>query len=72
MRHSQVLYDGANIPATKTPTINGVGEVWVDTQYEESASKGAANPSTITVVDAAGANTVEDQAKNCASRPEDE
>ena len=33
-----------------------MGEVWVDTQYEESAGKGAAKPSTITVVDVAGAN----------------
>jgi DNA-binding beta-propeller fold protein YncE/plastocyanin len=48
--------DGANIPALKTPTINGVGEVWVDTQYEESVSKGSAKPSTITVIDVAGAN----------------
>ena len=48
--------DGAAIPALKTPTIDGVGEVWVDTQYEESASKGAAKPSTITVVDVAGAD----------------
>ena len=39
------------ILALKTPTTAGVGEVWVDTQYEESASKGTANPSTITVVD---------------------
>lgn len=48
--------DGANIPATITPTTDGVGEVWVDTQYEESVSKGAAKPSTITVIDVAGVN----------------
>ena len=39
-----------------TPTIQGVGEVWVDTQYEQTVSKGAAKPSTITVIDVAGAN----------------
>ena len=38
------------------PSIEGVGELWVDTQYEESAGKGAAYPSTITVVDGAGPN----------------
>ena len=48
--------DGADIPPLKTPSINGVGEVWVDTQYEESVSKGAAKPSTITVIDVAGPN----------------
>ena len=45
--------DGANITAPSAPTTPGIGEVWVDTQYEESASKGKAYPSTITVVDAA-------------------
>jgi plastocyanin len=49
-------FDGTSIPALQTPSIEGVGEVWVDTQYEESAGKGAAYPSTITVVDAAGQN----------------
>jgi DNA-binding beta-propeller fold protein YncE len=52
----QATFDGDTIPAVKTPSIEGVGEVWVDTQYEESASKGSAYPSTITVVDAAGSN----------------
>jgi DNA-binding beta-propeller fold protein YncE len=42
--------DGANIPVLQTPATFGVGEVWVDTQYEESVSKGEAKPSTITVV----------------------
>ena len=42
--------DGADIQAVVPPVTDGVGEVWVDTQYEESASKGAAKPSTITVV----------------------
>ena len=44
--------DGANITAPSAPTTPGIGEVWVDTQYEESAGKGKAYPSTITVVDA--------------------
>ena len=48
--------DGANILAPVPPTTEGVGEVWVDTQYEETVSKGAAKPSTITVIDVAGSN----------------
>ena len=52
----QATFDGDVIPAQKNPTIKGVGEVWVDTQYEETVSKGAAKPSTITVIDVAGAN----------------
>ena len=49
--------DGAPIPVTTiTPTTDGVGEVWIDTQYEESVSKGGAKPSTITVIEVAGAN----------------
>src|SRR5262245_15913196 len=40
----------ATIPAVQKPAIPGVGEVWVDTQYELSASKGEAYPSTVTVV----------------------
>ena len=52
----QATFDGDVIPAQKNPTIKGVGEVWVDTQYEETTSKGAAKPSTITVIDVAGTN----------------
>ena len=52
----QATFDGDVIPAQKNPTIKGVGEVWVDTAYEQTASKGAAKPSTITVLDVAGAN----------------
>ena len=52
----QATFDGDVIPAPLNPGTAGVGEVWVDTQYEESAGKGAAKPSTITVVDVAGAN----------------
>ncbi len=52
----QATFDGDVIPAQKNPTTLGVGEVWVDTQFEESAGKGAAYPSTITVLDVAGTN----------------
>ena len=52
----QATFDGDVIPAQKNPTIKGVGEVWVDTQYEETVSKGPAYPSTMTVLDVAGAN----------------
>ena len=41
----------ARILGARKPETLGVGEVWVDTQYEESASKGKAYPSTMTVVD---------------------
>jgi hypothetical protein len=47
------FFDGEDIVAQTAPTTPGIGEVWVDTQYEESAGKGPAYPSTITVVDAA-------------------
>jgi len=50
----QEAFDGDTIPALKTPAIDGVGEVWVDTQYEHSAGKGDAYPSTVTVVDVEG------------------
>ena len=49
----QGFFDGEDIVAQTAPTTPGIGEVWVDTQYEESAKKGKAYPSTITVVDAA-------------------
>ncbi|MBH0203159.1 MAG: beta-propeller fold lactonase family protein [Nitrospira sp.] len=48
-------FDGDTIPDVKKPTIDGIGEVWVDTQYEVSQTKGAAYPSTVTVVDVEGA-----------------
>jgi DNA-binding beta-propeller fold protein YncE/plastocyanin len=50
----QGAFDGDTIPAVKTPAIDGIGEVWVDTQYEISAGKGAAYPSSMTVVDVEG------------------
>ncbi len=49
----QAFFDGEDIVALTPPTTPGIGEVWVDTQYEVSQAKGAAYPSTITVVDAA-------------------
>ena len=52
----QATFDGDVIPALKTPAIEGVGEVWVDTAYEQTVSKGPAYPSTMTVLDVAGAN----------------
>ena len=45
---------GDTIPAAQLPTTDGIGEVWVDTQYEVSQTKGAAYPSTVTVVDVEG------------------
>lgn len=45
--------DGEDIVALTAPGKPGVGEVWVDTAYEESAGKGKAYPSTVTVVDTA-------------------
>ena len=42
------------IPPVQPPTTDGIGEVWVDTQYELSQTKGAAYPSTVTVVDVEG------------------
>jgi DNA-binding beta-propeller fold protein YncE len=45
-------YDGGTIPVQVKPSINGVGEVWVDTQYELSAGKKANFPGTATVADA--------------------
>ncbi len=50
----QGAFDGENIPAVKNPSIDGIGEVWVDTAYEVTAGKGAAYPSTATVVDVEG------------------
>ena len=52
----QGAFDGDTIPPVKTPATDGVGEVWVDTAYEQSAGKGAAFPSTATVLDVAGTN----------------
>ncbi|CUS33697.1 Cupredoxin containing protein with WD40/YVTN repeat-like-containing domain [Candidatus Nitrospira nitrosa] len=52
----QSFFDGDTIPAATAgiPAKDGVGEVWVDTQYEVSTKKGEAYPSTVTVVDVEG------------------
>lgn len=52
----QATFDGEIIPAVQTPAVDGIGEVWVDTQYEISNGKGPSHPSTVTVVDVEGAN----------------
>jgi len=45
-------YDGKVIPAQVKPSTKGVGEVWVDTQFEVTAGKTPSFPGTISVVDA--------------------
>ena len=40
LRAALAPYDGKNIDQPTAPTTPGIGEVWVDTQYEESARKG--------------------------------
>jgi YVTN family beta-propeller protein len=44
------------IDPVRKPLTPGVGEVWVDTQFEVSQSKGAGKPSTMTVVDVGNLN----------------
>jgi hypothetical protein len=45
-------YDGKVIPTQVKPSTNGVGEVWVDTQFELTARKKPKFPGTMSVVDA--------------------
>lgn len=45
-------YDGKVIPTQVKPSTNGVGEVWVDTQFELTAGKNPKFPGTMSVVDA--------------------
>ena len=47
----QATFDGDIIPAQKKPSIKGVGEVWVDTQFELSEKKGPSFPGTASVVE---------------------
>lgn len=47
----QATFDGEIIPAQRKPRTKGVGEVWVDTQYELTRSKGESYPGTISVVE---------------------
>jgi DNA-binding beta-propeller fold protein YncE len=48
----QSVFDGDTIPAEKKPSIKGIGQVWVDTQYELTDGKGPHFPGTISVVSA--------------------
>ena len=43
--------DFPRIPAVQIPSTKGVGEVWVDTQYELTDGKGPKYPGTISVVE---------------------
>ncbi len=45
-------YDGKVIPTQVKPSTKGVGDVWVDTQFELTAGKAPRFPGTISVVDA--------------------
>jgi DNA-binding beta-propeller fold protein YncE len=47
----QATFDGDIIPAPKKPRVKGVGEVWVDSQYELTDRKGPKFPGTISVVE---------------------
>lgn len=47
----QATFDGDIIPAQQKPRIKGVGEVWVDTQFELSEKKGPKFPGTASVVE---------------------
>jgi len=48
----QATFDGDPIAAQKKPRVNGIGEIWVDTQFELSEKKGPSFPGTMTVVSA--------------------
>lgn len=52
----QATFDGDTITAQKKPRINGIGEIWVDTQFELSEKKGPNFPGTMTVVSATSWN----------------
>lgn len=52
----QATFDGDIITAQKKPRIKGIGEVWIDTQFELSEKKGPNFPGTMTVVSATGWN----------------
>lgn len=47
----QATFDGDTILAQKKPSTKGVGEVWVDTQFELTAGKGPSFPGTMSVVE---------------------
>lgn len=46
----QGAFDGKDIPKQQKPLINGVGEVWVDTQFELTKVKEDKFPGTMSVV----------------------
>jgi DNA-binding beta-propeller fold protein YncE len=48
----EAAFDGDTIQAQKKPHIKGIGEVWVDTQFELTEQKGPNFPGTMTVVSA--------------------
>ena len=48
----QPTFDGEPITAQKKPLIKGIGEIWVDTQFELSEKKGPSFPGTMTVLSA--------------------
>ncbi len=48
----QATFDGETIQAQKKPRIKGIGEIWVDTQFELTEDKGPSFPGTMTVVSA--------------------
>ena len=52
----QGSFDGDVILAPKKPSKKGIGEIWVDTQYELTAGKEPWNPGTMTVVSATSWN----------------
>ncbi len=52
----QATFDGETIQAQKKPHIKGIGEIWVDTQFELTEDKGPNFPGTMTVVSATSWN----------------
>lgn len=48
----QATFDGETIQAQKKPYVKGIGEIWVDTQFELTEEKGPNFPGTMTVVSA--------------------
>ncbi len=55
----QATFDGETIQAQKKPAIKGIGEVWVDTQFELTEQKGPNFPGTMTVLSATDWNVKE-------------
>ena len=48
---SGYFHEPVTLPKATAPTVKGVGEVWIDTEYEKTAHK--TKPGTATAVDAA-------------------